>query len=274
MNIPFYKMHGIGNDFVIIDNCAKNISFTERRISALCDRRYGIGCDQLVVLSAARDESADIYVQFFNPDGSESGACGNASRCVAALLHEKLDKKNILLQTNAALLSTEIIDNKTVSVDMGVPGLKWQEVPLSQDVDTLHLPISGDPIAASMGNPHVTFFVDDLSTVDPVFCGQVLENDPLFPEKANIGFVQMLDRQSMRLRVWERGAGLTLACGSGACASVVNAVRRGLADRECLVKMDGGSLTIYWREKDDHVIMTGPAVLSFSGNFNQDTYPL
>ena len=152
--------------------------------------------------------------------------------------------------------------------------MNWRDIPLQRDVDSLYLPLSGEPAAVSMGNPHVTFFVEDLSTVDPVFCGQVLEKDPLFPEGANIGFVQMLDRQNMRVRVWERGAGLTLACGSGACASVVNAVRRGLADRYCEVRMDGGNLIVEWDEASNDVLMTGPVHFSFTGQFNLDHYPL
>lgn len=274
MNIPFYKMHGIGNDFVIIDNSVNNIELNERRIKTLCDRRYGIGCDQLIVLSKPKDSNSDVYVQFFNEGGDEAGACGNGSRCVAGWLHHKYQRKEFVLQTKVGLLPVEVIDEHTMKVNMGKPRVKWQEVPLAHDVDTLALPLAGAPSAVSMGNPHVTFFVEDLSTVDPVFSGKILEKDPLFSEGANIGFVQMLDRQSMRVRVWERGAGLTLACGSGACASVVNAVRRGFADRYCEVKMDGGNLIIEWDEETDNVLMTGAIHFSFTGQFQLDDYPL
>ena len=274
MDISFSKMHGIGNDFVIIDNSVNRIQLNNNRIAELCDRRYGIGCDQLIILSAPRDKKADVYVRFFNPGGDEAGACGNGSRCVTAWLHDKFQRKNFTLQTSAGLLPTEVIDAFTVKVNMGQPKMNWRDIPLQRDVDSLYLPLSGEPAAVPMGNPHVTFFVEDLSTVDPVFCGQVLEKDPLFPEGANIGFVQMLDRQNMRVRVWERGAGLTLACGSGACASVVNAVRRGLADRYCEVRMDGGNLIVEWDEASNDVLMTGPVHFSFTGQFNLDHYPL
>ncbi|CAK7193251.1 Diaminopimelate epimerase [Commensalibacter sp. Nvir] len=274
MNIPFYKMHGIGNDFVVIDNSVNSISLNKRRVKALCDRRYGIGCDQLIVLSNPKNDLADVYVQFFNGNGDEAGACGNGSRCVIAWLYRKYHRTEFILQTNAGLLPAQVIDSQMVKVNMGQPRTKWRDIPLKHEADTLYLPLAGEPSAVSIGNPHVTFFVEDLSTVDPVFCGKVLEKDPLFVEGANISFVQMLDRQAMRVRVWERGSGLTLACGSGACASVVNAVRRGLADRHCQVKMDGGNLIIDWDAENNEVLMTGPTSFSYQGSFDLDHYPL
>lgn len=259
MMIRFHKMQGLGNDFVMIDRRRERFDATLHSMSMLCDRRFGIGCDQLVLLDYPDRDGADISVRFFNPDGSEAGACGNASRCVAALIGG-----SPVLQTRAGLLPSFVTPGGEIGVDMGRPALGWQDVPLAEAIDTLELPLSGRPAACSMGNPHATFF-DGLERAAPD--GAALERDPLFPERANIGCVEILARDSIRLRVWERGAGLTLACGSGACAAVVNGVRRGLLDRICRVEMDGGALTIHWREEDDHVLMIGPATHVFEGVF-------
>ncbi|MBB2161399.1 diaminopimelate epimerase [Gluconacetobacter sacchari] len=274
MMIPFSKMHGLGNDFVVVDERVERHGLTPARIAALADRHRGIGCDQFVVLRPACQAGADVFVRFFNADGSESGACGNASRCVADLLWRGEGRRRSVLQTRAGLLPASV-DGETglVTVDMGPPALAWRDVPLAEPADTLHLPLAGDPAAASMGNPHVTFFLADLLDLDPVVAGPLLEHDPLFPERANIGFAQVLSRAAMRLRVWERGSGLTLACGSGACAAAVNAVRRGLVERTCRVEMDGGALSITWRDGDGHVLMTGPATTSFVGSFDPEIYP-
>ncbi|AQS92194.1 diaminopimelate epimerase [Gluconobacter albidus] len=257
MSLSFTKMHGLGNDFVVIDARQNDPALDTATIRHLCDRRFGIGCDQLVLLTLPTLTGADVHVRFFNPDGSEAGACGNASRCVV-----KFVGGAPTLQTAAGLLPTAR-DGDLVTVDMGLPHLDWQDVPLSQACDTLHLPLPTplDAAACSMGNPHATIF-GDASRAEALGAG--LEQNALFPERANIGFAQMLSPTHMRLRVWERGAGLTLACGSGACAAVVNAVRRGLTERTCTVTMDGGDLHITWRA-DGHVLMTGPAVTVFHG---------
>jgi diaminopimelate epimerase len=281
MMVPFHKMHGLGNDFVVVDERAERHGLTPARIAALADRHRGIGCDQFVVLRPADRGGADVFVRFFNADGSEAGACGNASRCVADLLWCQDGRREMVLQTRAGLLPAWVdagteagVDGTgVVTVDMGVPLLGWRDVPLSRAVDTLHLPLAGDPAAASMGNPHATFFLDDMLDLDPIVAGPLLEHDPLFPERANIGFAHVLSRTALRLRVWERGSGLTLACGSGGCAAVVNAVRRGLVDRTCRVEMDGGVLSITWRPEDGHVLMTGAATVSFVGTFDPDMYP-
>ncbi|MCE2579730.1 diaminopimelate epimerase [Gluconacetobacter entanii] len=273
MKTSFYKMHGLGNDFVVMDERAARLDLTPARIAALSDRQRGIGCDQFVVLRPACREGADVFVRFFNADGSESGACGNASRCVASLVGGERGITSPVLQTRAGLLESEIAPDGTVRVDMGPPALGWRDIPLAREVDTLHLPLWGDPAAASMGNPHATVFLEADDATDPRQQGPVMEHDPLFPERANIGFAQVRARDDMRLRVWERGAGLTLACGSGACAAVVNGVRRGLVDRTCAVEMDGGVLSVTWRESDGHVLMRGPATLSFEGSVVLDTYP-
>ncbi|WP_122040372.1 diaminopimelate epimerase [Asaia bogorensis] len=264
MMIRFHKMQGLGNDFVIIDRRHERFDATLHTMSRLCDRRFGVGCDQLVLLDAPDRDGADIRVRFYNPDGSEAGACGNASRCVAALIGNAP-----VLQTSAGLLPSFITPEGEIGVDMGVPALDWQHVPLSQAMDTVELPLPGSPAACSMGNPHATFF-DGMDRADRE--GAALERDALFPERANIGCAEIISRDFIRLRVWERGAGLTLACGSGACAAVVNGVRRGLLDRECRVEMDGGALRIHWREADGHVLMIGPATHVFEGLYPLGTH--
>lgn len=264
MMIRFHKMQGLGNDFVIIDRRHERFDATLHTMSRLCDRRFGVGCDQLVLLDAPDRDGADIRVRFYNPDGSEAGACGNASRCVAALIGNAP-----VLQTSAGLLPSFITSEGEIGVDMGVPALDWQRVPLSQAMDTVELPLPGSPAACSMGNPHATFF-DGMDRADRE--GAALERDALFPERANIGCAEIVSRDFIRLRVWERGAGLTLACGSGACAAVVNGVRRGLLDRECRVEMDGGALRIHWREADGHVLMIGPATHVFEGLYPLGTH--
>lgn len=268
MQTSFSKMHGLGNDFVILDERAGHLSLTPARIAALADRRRGIGFDQLVTLRPACAEGAHVFVRFFNPDGSEAGACGNASRCVADLVFRQTGNRNPVLQTRAGTLPARIEENGLVTVDMGTPKLDWQAVPLATEMDTLHLPLEGDPAAASMGNPHATFFVKDFSMLSH---GSALEHDPLFPDRANIGFARIDSPEHMRLKVHERGAGVTEACGSGACAAVVNAVRRGLVERRCAVELDGGILQIEWAE-NGHVLMTGPAATAFDGMVDLATY--
>lgn len=254
MTLSFTKMHGLGNDFIIIDGRETATALNTETIQKLCDRRFGVGCDQLVVLSPPTADGADVLVRFFNADGSESGACGNASRCVSVFVGG-----NPTLQTSAGLLPTSQ-DGDLITVNMGQPRFDWQDIPLARECDTLHLPLH-DAAACSMGNPHATVF-GDVSRAEDL--GPSLENSPLFPQRANIGFADIITPTHMRLRVWERGAGLTLACGSGACAAVVNAVRRGLADRTCVVTMDGGDLRITWQDNGD-VLMTGPATTVFHG---------
>ncbi|PYD55920.1 diaminopimelate epimerase [Komagataeibacter xylinus] len=273
MMTGFLKMHGLGNDFVVVDERAQRHDLTPARIAALSDRHTGIGCDQFVILRPACAEGADVFVRFFNADGSESGACGNASRCVADLVARESGRTSIGLQTRAGVLPATIIRPGMVTVDMGVPAQGWEDVPLAEAMDTLHLPIAGNPAAVSMGNPHATFFLPVPDAMDPCVAGPELEHHPLFPQRANIGFAHVTAPDAMRLRVWERGSGLTRACGSGACAAVVNAIRRGLVARTCTVAMDGGELNITWREADGHVLMTGPAVTSFTGHFNPEDYP-
>lgn len=264
MRIGFWKMHGAGNDFVVLDARAAPLPLGPAQIGGLADRRTGIGCDQLVLLEPARGDG-DVLARFFNPDGSESAACGNATRCIAHLLHLETGRAGFQIRTNNGLLGARRTGLAEYEIDMGPPALGAAQIPLARVADTLHLPLEGDPAACSMGNPHATWFVADLEAEPITTLGPSREHDPLFPERANIGFAQILALDRIRLKVWERGTGLTLACGSGACAALVNAHRRGLCARRAAVLVDGGRLTIEWVE-NDHVLMTGPAVLVYEGH--------
>jgi diaminopimelate epimerase len=273
----FVKMHGCGNDFVVLDGRAAALGITPARAAALADRRRGVGCDQLIIIEPAPEGSgADAFMRIRNPDGAEAGACGNATRCVVEMLARETGRRHQVIRTVAGNLPADLLDDGRVTVDMGPAGLNWTDVPLARRMDTLHLDLAlgavADPAACSMGNPHATFFVADVDALPVAALGPVLEVDPLFSERANIGFAQVLTPERVRLRVWERGAGLTLACGSGACAALVNAHRRGLTARRATVLMDGGELEISWRD-DGHVLMTGPVVTAFSGSVDLAAYP-
>ena len=273
MEISFIKMHGAGNDFVVLDGRARPLGLTRDGIRRLADRRLGIGCDQLISLEPGTDGS-DVFMRIHNPDGSEAGACGNATRCVATLIGREQGRGTVTIRTISGNLPSSILPDGRVTVDLGPPRLGWSEVPLAAAVDTLHLPLAegavADPAACSMGNPHATFFVSAVEGLDIGRLGPRFETDPLFPDRANIGFAQILSPTSIRLVVWERGAGRTLACGSGACAALVNAFRRGLTGRRAELLLDGGTLTIEWREEDGHVLMTGPVATSFLGTIDLD----
>jgi diaminopimelate epimerase len=214
---------------------------------------------------APSDAGADAAMLIRNADGSPAGACGNAARCVAWLLAQESGRDSVTLQTAAGLLPSSCLPDGRVCVDMGAPRLGWEDVPLARAMDTLALDMPGRPAALSMGNPHVTFFVPDLAAIDIARQGPAVENDPLFPDRVNVGFAEVISPTQLRLRVWERGAGLTLACGSGACAALVNAHRRGFTTREADLDLEGGTLTIAWREVDGHVLMTGPVATAFRG---------
>ena len=267
MQIDFTKMHGAGNVFVVLDERVRPYGLEPRQLALLADHRAGVGCDQIIVLGPAIEPGDDAAVRFFNRDGSEAGACGNGTRCAAALVAD--GRSQVRLRSPAGLLTAELLADDQVRVDMGRVRLDWQDVPLSGPGDTLHLDLPGDPAACSMGNPHATLFVADLDAVDTDAGGAALERNGLFPQGANIGFAQMLSPGRMRLRVWERGTGATLACGSGACAAVVNAHRRGLAARECAVEMPGGLLHVAWRA-DQHVLLTGPTAMESAGSLRID----
>jgi diaminopimelate epimerase len=272
---PFRKMHGLGNDFVVLDDREGWLRITATRAAALADRRTGIGCDQVIVLEPGTG-GADVFMRIRNPDGSEAGACGNATRCVAALLTAERGDPRVTIRTIAGDLPAEALPDGRVTVDMGEARLDWRDVPLARAMDTLHLPLArggvADPAACSMGNPHATFFVPELAAVPVATLGPALEHDGLFPEAANIGFAQVIAPDHIRLAVWERAAGQTLACGSAACAALVNAARRGLTGRRATVTLPGGDLAIAWRE-DGHVLMTGPVATSFTGQVDLDGFP-
>jgi len=269
--LAFLKMHGAGNDFAVFDARARPVLISPAQAQAIADRRLGVGCDQIIVIENDAAGS-DAFMRIINADGSEAEACGNATRCVAALLAEESGLRLVRIRTAGGVLAAEILGPGLVEVDMGTPGLEWGDVPLASPADTLHVKLSmgpvEDPAACSMGNPHATFFVDELSAIQVETIGPVLEKSRLFPERANIGFAQILSPERIRLRVWERGSGLTLACGSGACAALVNAHRRGLAGRQAEMILDGGILEITWRESDGHVLMRGPAVTAFAGTLS------
>jgi diaminopimelate epimerase len=270
-DIPFIKMHGLGNDFVVVDARKRKLALDGAAARAIADRHRGVGCDQLLVLEKPMTKGADVYMRIHNADGSEAEACGNGTRCVADLLMRERGKERVVVETVAGLLAAHAAGNHRVGVDMGEPRLAWREIPLARDCDTLNVPLTLGPlvvpVCTSMGNPHATFFVDDAESVDLATLGPRLEHDPIFPERANIGVVQVLSPQRLRFRVWERGAGITIACGSGACAALVAAARRGLSGRKAEVVLDGGTLEIEWRA-DGHVLMTGPVAVSFQGTLD------
>jgi diaminopimelate epimerase len=264
----FVKMHGLGNDFVIIDARREALALDPASARLIADRRRGVGCDQLIVLEPPRAPGAEVTMRILNPDASEAGACGNGTRCVAHLLMAETGRARTTIETIAGLLPAWREDGGTIAVDMGPARLDWRDVPLARDCDTLHVEAGAgalrDPACCSMGNPHATFFVADADAIDLAALGPRIERHPAFPERVNAGVVQVLARDRLRFRVWERGAGITEACGSGACAAIVNAARRGLCDRRATVVLDGGELGMEWRE-DGHVTMTGPVATSFTG---------
>lgn len=259
--LPFMKMHGLGNDFVVLDARARPVQMTPALAVALADRHRGVGYDQLALIGPG--ENADAHLTFLNADGSASAACGNATRCIARHLMTETGRGRLVLTTDRGVLHAEDAGQGLTSVNMGAPQTGWREIPLSEDVDTLALPIEGAPVATGMGNPHCTFFVEDAEAVDLATFGPAHERHPLFPERTNVQVATVTGPDRLRMRVWERGAGLTLASGSSSCAVAVAAARRGLTGRRVTVDLDGGSLEVEWRE--DGVWMTGPTAHVFDG---------
>lgn len=262
------KMHGLGNDFVVFDARRDGLALDDAAARAIANRHTGIGCDQLVIIEPPRDPAADAFMAIRNADGGEVSACGNATRCVAWLLMRESRRDSAVLQTRAGLLRTVAAAGDQVTVDMGPARLDWREIPLSEPRDTLHLGIAteglADPVAVGIGNPHAVFFVDDAESIDLARLGPPLEHHPLFPERANVEVAQVMTPERIRMRVWERGAGITRACGTGACATLVAAARRGLSGRQAEIVLDGGSLVVEWLP-DNRVRMTGPVAVSFTG---------
>lgn len=258
-------MHGLGNDFVVIDARVEPLDMPPSRARAIADRHAGIGCDQLILIEGS--ERADVRMRIFNSDGSEVDACGNATRCIPLFIG-----RSALIETNAGLLDAKLLEpgmsGTGASVDMGAPRFDWDAIPLAYGMDTLAMPVSWEdlpiPAAVNVGNPHVVFFCDELGQVDIERLGPLIEHDPLFPERVNVNFAQMVGDNHVRLVVWERGAGLTRACGTGACATAVAAIRRGLASGPVTVTLPGGDLVIDWAPGGT-ILMTGPATHVFDG---------
>ena len=259
--LPFMKMHGAGNDFVVIDSRGREAVMTAGLAQALGDRNRGVGFDQLAEITGS--DGADFGLVFWNSDGSQAGACGNATRCVSDYVMQGLGIDRVALVTARGGLRAERAADGRVWVNMGEPQLDWQQVPLSREVDHLHLPLPGDPVAVGMGNPHCVYFVQDAAAVDLATLGPKLEHDPLFPERTNVEFVELLSPCRLRMRVWERGTGITLACGSGACATAVAAHLREMTGPRVALEVDGGMLEVDWR--DDGVWLTGPVARVFDG---------
>ena len=269
----FIKMHGLGNDFVVIDARQQPLDVAAAGARALADRHTGVGFDQLIIVEPPNDRRAAVFMRIHNADGGEVAACGNATRCVARLLFDQGAGAEVVLETAAGLLSARHAgtDGDLYTVDMGPARDGWREIPLAEKCDTDHLPLTrgplADPVGVNVGNPHAVFLVTDAAAIALEQLGPELEHDPLFPERANIGVAQIIDAETIRLRVWERGVGQTQACGTGACAATVAAHRRGLTGRQVRVQLDGGDLDIEWLA-NNHVTMTGPASVSFTGAFD------
>ena len=272
----FLKMHGLGNDFVVFDARHERLALDAASAKALADRRFGVGCDQVIVIGEGKN-GFDATMRIYNADGGEVESCGNAARCVARLLMEEKDSDHVAIDSPGGELFCTDAGLGSVTVDIGAPCLDWQDIPLAGAMDTNHIAfeIDGKPLdgaAVNVGNPHCVLFVDSADAAPVATLGPKIETHDLFPARINAEFVTVRDRGHLRMRVWERGAGITSACGTGACASAVAAHRRGLTDRKVEVLLDGGALTIEWRESDGHILMTGPATLSFKGDIDLGAY--
>ena len=268
----FRKMHGLGNDFVVFDGRQGGFALDESAARALADRRTGVGCDQVIVIERPK-AGADAAMRIFNADGDEVESCGNAARCVARLLLDERDAPAVRIETLGGLLICCDAGADFVTVDMGPPRLDWQDIPLSQRIDTRDFPLDIDgrqfsASAVSVGNPHCVLFVPDAETAPVAELGPRIEHHPLFPARTNVEFASALSHERMRMRVWERGVGITRACGTGACSVAVAAYRRGLSPRKVGIVLDGGTLAIEWRAEDDHILMTGGATLAFAGDID------
>ena len=259
------KMHGLGNDFVVLDARADSIAMTPALAEAIADRHRGIGFDQLALLTKG---TGDVHLTFYNADGSTAAACGNATRCIARHIMDETGTESLHLTTDRGDLYARDMGDRITSVNMGQPQLDWADIPLAEQMDTLQLPIEGAPTATGMGNPHCTFFVDDAEAVALETFGPEMEHHPLFPQRTNVQVAQIIGTDHIRMRVWERGVGITLASGSSSCATAVAAARRGLTGRKVRIDLDGGTLQVDWRE--DGVWMTGPTAHVFNGTLTAD----
>jgi diaminopimelate epimerase len=278
--IHFRKMNGLGNDFVVLDARPRALALGPDAVRAIADRDEGIGCDQLIALE--KSEHADVFMRIWNADGGEVGACGNAARCVAAIVAEERGGDKVSIETASGVLGSTVNGDGSVTIDMGSPRFAWNDIPLAEpfhDTRQIELqigpiddPVLHTPAVVNVGNPHCLFFVDDVEAQDLARFGPMLEHHPLFPERANISLVQVLGRDAIKVRTWERGAGLTRACGTAACAAAVAAARRELTGRKVKVSLPGGDLLIEWRERDGHVLMTGPYALDYEGSLPEELF--
>lgn len=272
--IPLRKMNGLGNDFAVLDLRARPRRFSEAEVRRIADRETGIGCDQMIAIERS-PAGADAFMRIWNHDGGEVEACGNAMRCIASVLAGELGRPTVSIETNAGVLGAAVQDTGLVTVDMGVPRFNWDEIPLSEEfADTRYIelqvgpiddPVLHSPSVVNIGNPHCIFWVDDADAHDLERIGPVLEHHPLFPERANISLAQVISPEEIKLRVWERGVGLTRACGTAACAVAACAARKRLTGRKMTVHLPGGPLQMEWRESDDHILMIGPSELEYEG---------
>ncbi len=272
---PYLKMNGLGNDFVVVDARTTGRRFTRDAVRRIADRASGIGCDQFIVLEPPRANGADVFMRIYNAEGGEVDACGNATRCIAAILAEEAGRQAVAIETNAGVLPSEVFGD-VVTVDMGRPKFDWDQIPLAEEfadttgielqIGPIDAPILHTPSAVNVGNPHAIFWVrDDPDNYDLGRFGPLLENHPIFPERANISVAQVIGPDRIKVRTWERGAGLTRACGTAACAAAVAAARKKLTGRKVTIELPGGPLQITWRESDDHIFMTGPWALDGDG---------
>jgi len=275
MSLKFTKMHGAGNDFVVIDGIRQSVALSPEQIRLLADRHFGVGCDQLLLVEKARRDDADFRYRIFNADGGEVEQCGNGARCFVRFVHEKklTGKKEIVVETRSGLISPRLEDDGRITVNMGAPIFAPARIPFTSDSDAVMQPldIAGQTVqitAVSMGNPHAVQVVEDVENAPVANQGPLIEHHARFPQRVNAGFMQILDREHIKLRVYERGTGETLSCGTGACAAVVAGIRRGLLDDTVHVATRGGALTIHWAGAQTPVLLTGPAVTVFEGEIN------
>ena len=277
MTHHFLKMNGLGNDFVVLDLRREPLALTDALARAIADREKGIGCDQLITIEEPR-HGGDAFMGIRNQDGGTVEACGNAARCIGKLILDETGKDAVVIETLGGDTVATRADSGNITVDMGAPRLRWDEIPLSEEfqdtrgieleIGPLGNPIMHSPGVVNVGNPHAVFFVEDADAIDLERSGPMLEHHPLFPERANISVAQVLSPTHLKLRTWERGAGLTRACGTAACAATVAAIRRRKTEREITVSLPGGDLTVEWREADNHIYMTGPVMLDYEGELD------
>ena len=276
--LTFRKMNGLGNDFVVLDARTRTLRLSPEDIRRVSDRAHGIGCDQLIVLEPS--SKADVFMRIFNADGSEVGACGNAARCVAWLVAQDTGRREVTVETSAGLLRADVESAQQVTIDMGAPRFAWEEIPLAEpfhdttgielQIGPIDAPLLHSPSVVNVGNPHAIFWVDDVDAHDLARFGPLLENHPIFPERANISLAQVTSRDAIKLRTWERGAGLTRACGTAACAATAAAARKKLTGRRVTVTLPGGQLLIDWTT-DGRILMSGPTELEFEGTLSPET---